>query len=962
MLTLLPGVAALLLLQGPPADTPRAIVATAFAAIEGDSAAAVRDRWARRLAQNPSDRAARLGLATLARLEYRFGQADSLYTPLEALHDPYSLYAGLGRTWGELLQAPFDSTLIRALGVAVRARAAADSGAAVEALAIAGWLGSRLGALPQALDTLAVAERLVPAAEPWLRALVLCTRAPILSFAGQPDAWATGQRGLAIARQAGNRRILGLCYQSLSVVAVNDTDDPVQTEVYADSAEAIQLAARDSTMLAITTYNRGYSRWLYSDLAGSREALGRSILQGRSTGCTFAVAWSNRWLSAIHWQAGDVAPALRDFAVADSLFGRLHDGFGIYNLRTARAVVLLATRRVDEAERLFKQNLARSEQRGVAEGVYTNLVNLASVQSARGDWLGARSLLVRAIAYGNANGHAGWTPSLGYTLGIVALRLGELDRAERYFHQAAAMTGPNQHMDRYATRARLAEVAARRGDLDRAGVEMESAARQLDSLRDGLEDHQLKLLVFQTRSSFDEPDLGLAPIAELLVRGGRAAQAFRLAEQRRARTLADQLLKAAFMRGAPPPHGGTSGLPDLERLAKSLPERTAVVEYLTGRGGQATTAYLLTSAGVTGAVLPPADSLAVDLERFAALTERGEAATEVAARLARALLTPVLRSLPATVTRLIVVPDGRLHRVPFDALPLEDGRPLVSRFAVSRAPSAVIALELLPRASSPAAPRLLALADPRFAGETSQAPDPDTEVYRSGYAESGGLPRLAGSRGEARAVARFAPGAVVRLRDDASEAYLKRAALDSFQIIHLATHALVDEESPGRSSLALAPGNGEDGFVGAGELGQLHLNADLVVLSACRTAGGAVVGGEGVQGLTAPLLAAGARAVVATLWPIGDRRTTRLVEDLYRGLASGATLGDALQGAKLAAVARGETSAAWAAFTLVGDPEVRLALVTPRPRWPLWLGGAAAALLAGAIVRRRRAASAAPRG
>lgn len=952
----------LLLLQAVPAESPRLVVTAALAAVEGDSSKTLAGRWTRRLAADSTDRAARLGLATIDRLEYRYAQASSHYARLESSGDDYALYAGLGRIWGDLLRGPFDSTLYRALDLATRARAANDSAAAVEALGIAGFLASRLGALRQALDTLSVAERLVPEDQPWLLALVLCARAPILSFGGHPDAWATGQRGLAIAHQSGVKRAIGQCYQSLSFIAINDVDDPTLPEAYADSAEVMQLAARDGPMLAVTTYNRGYNRWLYSDLAGARKALMESIRQGDSTGSTFAVAWSKRWLSAIHWQAGDVGEAIRDFTVAESLFTRLRDGFGLANMQTGRGIVFLAAGRLDEAERVFRRNLAASEARGIAEGVYGNTVSLATVQSARGDWTGARRLLEQAIAYGNANGHAGWTASLGYSLGIIALRLGELDRAERYFLRAGAMTTPDQYLDRYAIRARLAEVAARRGDLDRAARGMESAARQLDSLRDRLEDRQLKLLVFQTRTSFDEPDLGLAAIAEHLVRGGRSPDAFRLAEQRRARTLADHLLRAAYLRGTTPPHATTAGLPDPAALARRLPEGTALVEYLAGRGAQATTAYVLTPGGVTGVVLPPVDSLTADIERFGALTERGEAGAELASRLSAALLLPVLRKLPESVTSLVIIPDGRLHRVPFDALPLEGGEPVLSRFAVSRAPSAVVALELLPREGFTGTPRLLALADPRFAGETT-SPDPETEVYRSGYSENGGLPRLMASRGEARTVARFAPGAVVRLREDASEAYLKHVALDSFQIIHLATHALVDEQSPGRSSLALAPGGGEDGFVGAGELGDLRLSADLVVLSACRTAGGALIGGEGVQGLTAPLLAAGARAVVATLWPIGDRRTTRLVEDLYRGMAKGATVGEALRQAKLTALARGERPAVWAAFTLVGDPGVRLALITPRPVWPMWLGvGAGVLIAAGLLLRRRRAATSARPG
>jgi CHAT domain-containing protein len=137
-------------------------------------------------------------------------------------------------------------------------------------------------------------------------------------------------------------------------------------------------------------------------------------------------------------------------------------------------------------------------------------------------------------------------------------------------------------------------------------------------------------------------------------------------------------------------------------------------------------------------------------------------------------------------------------------------------------------------------------------------------------------------------------------------------------------------------------------------LGELHLGADLVVLSACRTAGGALIGGEGVQGLTAPLLAAGARAVVATLWPIGDRRTRALVEDLYQNLAAGQTVGKALQGAKLSARARGESAAVWAAFTLVGDPDVRLSLVAPTTRWPIWVAGGLALAALFLVLRRLR--------
>jgi hypothetical protein len=119
------------------------------------------------------------------------------------------------------------------------------------------------------------------------------------------------------------------------------------------------------------------------------------------------------------------------------------------------------------------------------------------------------------------------------------------------------------------------------------------------------------------------------------------------------------------------------------------------------------------------------------------------------------------------------------------------------------------------------------------------------------------------------------------------------------------------------------------------------------------------VAGEGVQGLTTPLVAAGARSVVATQWRVGDRSTVRLVEDLYDGLARGRPVAAALRDAKLAALRRGAPPGEWAGFTVVGDPLTTVALVVPaQPSTAARVGAGAAALLvmgaaAYGLVRRR---------
>jgi CHAT domain-containing protein len=266
---------------------------------------------------------------------------------------------------------------------------------------------------------------------------------------------------------------------------------------------------------------------------------------------------------------------------------------------------------------------------------------------------------------------------------------------------------------------------------------------------------------------------------------------------------------------------------------------------------------------------------------------------------------------------------------------------------VSVAPSAAILAELWRRrAGHPARPddpvALLAIGDPDLPGE----------------------PRLEASGREARLVASYSPDAVVRLRRDATGEWLRHTPLSRYGVIHFATHAVVDERSAAHTRLALAPLGQDDGRVGPGDLAALDLHADLVVLSGCRTAGGVMVEGEGIQGLTAPLLQAGARSVVATGWRIPDRATVPFIDAFYRALAGGAAVGDALRAAKLDAIRRGASPRVWAAFMAVGDPMVRVTLRTPPAgaRWPLSiLLAVTAAGLAFAIVRWRVRDTSSPR-
>jgi CHAT domain-containing protein len=365
---------------------------------------------------------------------------------------------------------------------------------------------------------------------------------------------------------------------------------------------------------------------------------------------------------------------------------------------------------------------------------------------------------------------------------------------------------------------------------------------------------------------------------------------------------------------------------------------TAILEYVSGGLAAPTILFVLSRTGSTAVrarVLPPADSLAGAIARFLALMQRGEGADSLARAFGAVLLDPARAELGPGIRRLIIVPDGPLHRVPWDVLRLADGSLVIERYAVSVAPSAATLAALwrhqrAPVAGGPPA-RLLAFGDPVFASERGAGFRPGGEG--DSLDAIGSLPRLEGSGREARLVSRYSSDATLRLREEASATYLEHATLDQYRVIHFATHAEVDDRSTARTALALAADGANDGLVGPGDLAALRLDADLVVLSGCRTAAGVVVEGEGVQGLTAPLLQAGARSVVASQWRISDRSTLAFIEDFYQALAGGLAVGEALRAAKLAALRRGAPAREWAAFMAVGDPLVRVALEQPRERW-----------------------------
>ncbi|HEX4956250.1 MAG TPA: CHAT domain-containing protein [Thermoanaerobaculia bacterium] len=363
---------------------------------------------------------------------------------------------------------------------------------------------------------------------------------------------------------------------------------------------------------------------------------------------------------------------------------------------------------------------------------------------------------------------------------------------------------------------------------------------------------------------------------------------------------------------------------------------TLLLELRLGEAGS--TLFAVHHDGVEAFPLPPGKELE-ELARQASSWIQGlewpGRHPEVLCQLARALLAPVAAQLETK--RLVIVPDGGLETLSFAALPdpratdCPTAPALVDSHEIVYLPSAstLAAQRRLLAGRQPAPGWLAVLADPVYSPN-----DPRVTAVLGPAAESTTRGRTAPvwrrlprSADEAAAIAAGVPAsrARVALGFEASRQTVLGGALTGYRILHFATHGLLDAERPLLSSLALSQlderGQPVEGGLAAHEIYDLDLPAELVVLSACETALGRQVAGEGlVSGLPRAFLYAGAARVVVSLWAVEDHSTRDLMERFYRGLLrERQPPGLALAEAQRSLLREGRPPAQWAGFVLLGD-------------------------------------------
>lgn len=770
------------------------------------------------------------------------------------------------------------------------------------------------------------------AAEPLRRALDLFRRthderqqAIILGHLGElrgetGDYEQAGQfqeQALALWQQSGDLDEQAARLNGLAIIRVRQGRMHDAIDLYARSAEVCRRHGEWAKVATIST-NLGV---LYNQLGESRMALDHyrhalALLDQQPDSAQRAVVLTK--LGDLLLKTDGPAQALEQYRQASDLRRRKHDTRGEAVTLTSIGLAQLKANRPGEAFQAFSAALRIFRQERDAQNQATVLGNLGLVFERLGRPDRAMEPYEQALAKARESSYPQSEETALFGLARVARAMGNLDEAESRIEQALSVAEAlrsqvgrldlqasyqalrqkqyaflidllaerhQREPDRgYAARAfELSERARARSLLDMLAFARDPVSpaelSRIDEMSRRINRRHLELLAASSRELASDP--GGDPELTALLENFRQAKA-----------------------GPGRPQPSTPPVPSLAQVQTTVLEdpETLLLEYFLGEERSFLWAVTKSDARFV-TTLPGREQIEQAARRtYDRMTEShlqtGEAAArQAAAQLSRMLLGPVADLLGRR--RLVIVAPDALQIVPFAALPdpgadgresREESRPLILDHDLVSLPSVSVLGTLRSNLAKRRPPRglLAVLSDPVL------GPD-DERFKRSAIAASTHrrlprLLRLPNTGAEAAAILDLAGSAPVLTASgfEASRKLVQSGRLADYRILHFATHGLANDLYPELSSLSLsafdASGQPVDGQLRAYEVSDLKLRADLVVLSACRTALGEEVGGEGLVGFSQAFLHAGAKSLVVSLWDVNDQATVELMKHFYTAL------------------------------------------------------------------------------
>ena len=511
----------------------------------------------------------------------------------------------------------------------------------------------------------------------------------------------------------------------------------------------------------------------------------------------------------------------------------------------------------------------------------------------------------RALAIARESKDRGGSAEWLKDLATASLRTGQLDAAERYNNESLAINrdlhdaggdpynqlnaaeiaaarkqfGPAEKLflatltsasedptPALQAQEDLAKLYIETGEPQKAEAQFRSAIAAIEKRQAGLtkEDYKISYLASLVRF--------YRSYVEFLVQRGDTGRALAVVESSRARLLRERVTNAATQ--------ASLSASQLQALARSS-HRIFLSYWLAPKQSYV---WAITPAGVQMLMLPPEKEIRGLVEGYRTaiedLRDPVESQNPAGAQLSKILLDPI-RQLTPPGSHVVIIPDGALHSLNFATLPApkDPAKYWIEDVTLSVAPS--LGLVLSSRADTKPRPAsLLAIGDPESPGQE--------------------FPRLPNARKEVDSIAALFSDSNKSVYEGAEShpSIYSRAEPARFSFIHFAAHATANRASPLDSALILSR-EGKVYELTAREIMKVPLDASLVTLSSCRSAGARAYSGEGLVGLTWAFLQAGARNVIAGLWDVDDASTSRLMSRMYSDLTGGVPPEDALRTAQL---------------------------------------------------------------
>jgi tetratricopeptide (TPR) repeat protein len=898
---------------------PRAYYRLAMQAKATDSVETRLAEWRAWAAAAPGTAAPRLALAMLSRFDQRFSDAY-------AWLDSAARVATTPMWRGAAARERVGAQLVRGeyLGIPALLRIALADSASIPSdewaetrfvqLAHQRRIGGRM-----TLEGLDSISALASPTDSMLQSRLSCLRA----VADPPRRLAHAESAISMANAARVPFISGNCELVVGMQFFSAGQMNVAMQWFVRSQKTARAAHDDATLGAALQYH-GSALSSVGYVQSARAKLAEAIRIAQKIDDRNVEAWSLLSIANGAREIGDDVASSTAHRRAAILFAATGDILGAENVKMGEAMSLIALGDLDGASRIAHHARHFGDSINNPSLSVRALYMLGDVAARSNRAAEASVLLDSAEQIVNGRGVA-WRTQITKYRGILALMKGDNAAAVRQLSEARAEYARGQSLYLYGVDGILSLAWLRSSDSTKAASTLIRANEELDEVRvRSASDRQRQVVA--APEDWGGSNSSVDHVVASFVQSPRwIATAFSVTERMRARALVkgsfgSEDSDTASMAAARARVRASRTV--LAAVQRDLKPNTALLVYAGGTSPARTALMIITRNRARGITLAPLDSLDRDIVRWLALMESGEVGAGAGRQVAAAVLGNALRMLPSSIKRLVVIPQGPLYRVPFHALPVGAGV-LGDRAIVTVAPSVSLAMAY---AADPRIVPAQVLALGAGDTEVSSATPASLEINVERSERGNPLAPLQAAADEARAAAGWSVGSLSLTGASASESALKRESRGAYTVLHTAAHALTSDQILGANWLILRPDSTEDGYVSGGELAEISMGRSMVVLSGCRTTGDFGSQGDAIDGLVAPLLARGVRTVVASHWAVSDRWTKVLMERFYKNLAGGTTVAEAMNQAQTSLRLAGVPARFWAAFSVIGDGELRFSL------------------------------------